>query len=207
MHLRFLGRIDGRRRNDYAALEKRTPLCISLSFSSRTFTFFASSPTLGFLATMSSSSSSETYSSSSFSSSSSSGEALKVMPVVVAEGASSQAPGSSASAVNPLAWVHKDVLENRSEMTRSKVGSLAEDGTWVRDSHARQLTMVCCGKKEWVCHATKEGEELFIYMYEMMLLDLGVTLPFDFFEADVLRMLGIAPSQLHPNGWVAIQAL
>ncbi|RDY06360.1 hypothetical protein CR513_09664, partial [Mucuna pruriens] len=43
-------------------------------------------------------------------------------------------------------------------------------------------------------------------MYETVLLDLGVTLPFDFFEADVLRMLGIAPSQLHPNGWAAIQA-
>ncbi|RDX90749.1 hypothetical protein CR513_27360, partial [Mucuna pruriens] len=43
-------------------------------------------------------------------------------------------------------------------------------------------------------------------MYETVLSDLGVTLPFDYFEADVLRILGIAPSQLHPNGWAAIQA-
>ncbi|RDX89057.1 hypothetical protein CR513_29256, partial [Mucuna pruriens] len=63
--------------------------------------------------------------------------------------------------------------------------------------------MVRYGKKERVCHAAKEGEELFIYMYETVFLDLGVTLPFDFFEANVLRVLGIAPSQLHPNGWAA----
>ncbi|RDX84911.1 hypothetical protein CR513_33973, partial [Mucuna pruriens] len=43
-------------------------------------------------------------------------------------------------------------------------------------------------------------------MYETVLLDLGITLSFNFFEADVLRVLGIAPSQLHPNGWAAIQA-
>ncbi|RDX90541.1 hypothetical protein CR513_27578, partial [Mucuna pruriens] len=43
-------------------------------------------------------------------------------------------------------------------------------------------------------------------MYETILVDLEVTLPFEFFEADVLRMLGIAPSQLHPNGWAVLQA-
>ncbi|RDX86015.1 hypothetical protein CR513_32691, partial [Mucuna pruriens] len=52
----------------------------------------------------------------------------------------------------------------------------------------------------------RQGEEPFVYMYETVLADLGVVLPFEFFEADVLRMLGIAPSQLHPNGWAAIQA-
>ncbi|RDY02195.1 hypothetical protein CR513_14380, partial [Mucuna pruriens] len=66
--------------------------------------------------------------------------------------------------------------------------------------------MVRCGKKERVCHSAKAGEEPFVYMYETVFLDFGVTLPFDFFEVDVLHMLGIAPSQLHPNGWAAIQA-
>ncbi|RDY14420.1 hypothetical protein CR513_00528, partial [Mucuna pruriens] len=67
-------------------------------------------------------------------------------------------------------------------MTRSKVGSLAEGGKWVRNPHTYRLTMVCCSKKERVCHTTKKGEEPFIYMYQTILLDLGVTLPFDFFE-------------------------
>ncbi|RDX84163.1 hypothetical protein CR513_34829, partial [Mucuna pruriens] len=43
-------------------------------------------------------------------------------------------------------------------------------------------------------------------MYETVLLDLGVTFPLDRFTADVLRLVGVAPSQLHPNGWAALQA-
>ncbi|RDX99318.1 hypothetical protein CR513_17642, partial [Mucuna pruriens] len=124
----------------------------------------------------------------------------------MAEGGSSQGPAPLESEVGPPAWVHKDVLENLSEMTRSEVRSLVEDGKWVRESHVGLLKVVRCGKKERVCDVVREGEEPFVFMYETVLLDLGVTLPFDFFEADVLRMLGIAPSQLHPNGWAAIQA-
>ncbi|RDY14227.1 hypothetical protein CR513_00737, partial [Mucuna pruriens] len=43
-------------------------------------------------------------------------------------------------------------------------------------------------------------------MYETVLQDLGVTFPLDRFTADVLRLVGVAPSQLHPNGWAALQA-
>ncbi|RDX77591.1 hypothetical protein CR513_42241, partial [Mucuna pruriens] len=39
-----------------------------------------------------------------------------------------------------------------------------------------------------------------------MVKDLGVILPFQIFEANVLRALGMALSQLHPNGWAAMQA-
>ncbi|RDY10309.1 hypothetical protein CR513_05176, partial [Mucuna pruriens] len=113
---------------------------------------------------------------------------------------------SATLVVNPLAWVHKDVLDFHSKMTRFEVASLVEGRKWVRNPHACRLTMVCYSKKERVCHAVKEREDPFVYMYETILLDLGVTLPFDFFEANVLRMLEIAPSQLHPNGWAAIQA-
>ncbi|RDX69519.1 hypothetical protein CR513_51357, partial [Mucuna pruriens] len=35
---------------------------------------------------------------------------------------------------------------------------------------------------------------------------LGISLPFDFFFIDVLRTLGIAPSQLHPNSLAILQA-
>ncbi|RDX81519.1 hypothetical protein CR513_37792, partial [Mucuna pruriens] len=152
---------------------------------------------------MSGTSSSETYSSSS---SSSSGEALEAMPVAVAEGGASPAPRPLGPKVGPPAWVHKDVLENASEMSRSEVESLAMDGKWVRDSHVGLLEMVRCGRRERVCDVAREGKAPFVFMYETVLADLGVILPFDFFEADVLRMSGIAPSQLHPNGWAAIQA-
>ncbi|RDX76414.1 hypothetical protein CR513_43598, partial [Mucuna pruriens] len=37
-------------------------------------------------------------------------------------------------------------------------------------------------------------------------LDLGIAIPFDDYEADLLQILGVMPSQLHPNGWAAMQA-
>ncbi|RDX83006.1 hypothetical protein CR513_36132, partial [Mucuna pruriens] len=43
-------------------------------------------------------------------------------------------------------------------------------------------------------------------MYETTFKDLGVSLPFDCFAIDVLKILGVAPSQLHPNNWVSMQA-
>ncbi|RDX75692.1 hypothetical protein CR513_44394, partial [Mucuna pruriens] len=43
-------------------------------------------------------------------------------------------------------------------------------------------------------------------MYENAFKNLGMVLPFDYFIAYVLRTLEVAPSQLHPNGWAAMQA-
>ncbi|RDX91207.1 hypothetical protein CR513_26849, partial [Mucuna pruriens] len=43
-------------------------------------------------------------------------------------------------------------------------------------------------------------------MYETVFYDLGIILPFDRFEAEVLHTLNIVPSQLHPNGWATMQA-
>ncbi|RDX61092.1 hypothetical protein CR513_60705, partial [Mucuna pruriens] len=43
-------------------------------------------------------------------------------------------------------------------------------------------------------------------MYKTLFKDLGVTIPFDAFTVGVLRILEVAPSQLHPNGWAAMKA-
>ncbi|RDX64498.1 hypothetical protein CR513_56942, partial [Mucuna pruriens] len=43
-------------------------------------------------------------------------------------------------------------------------------------------------------------------MYETILRGLRVTLPFYCFTTDVLMTPGVAPSQLLPNGWAAMQA-
>ncbi|RDX94424.1 hypothetical protein CR513_23192, partial [Mucuna pruriens] len=36
--------------------------------------------------------------------------------------------------------------------------------------------------------------------------ELGITIPFNTYEVDVLRTLGVALTQLHPNGWAMMQA-
>lgn len=47
----------------------------------------------------------------------------------------------------------------------------------------------------------------FFYMYECLFQDMHVRLLFDDFTMGVLCVLNVVLSQLHPNKWVAIQAL
>ncbi|KAL2329820.1 hypothetical protein Fmac_017401 [Flemingia macrophylla] len=44
------------------------------------------------------------------------------------------------------------------------------------------------------------------YVYDCWFRDLEVKLPFDDFILSVLRTLNVAPTQLHPNSWAAMQA-
>ncbi|RDX85844.1 hypothetical protein CR513_32905, partial [Mucuna pruriens] len=96
-------------------------------------------------------------------------------------------------------WVSGDVRGRESKLPASVVKSLAKDGGWCTIAHRHYFRME-------VCYAAAEGQDDFVYMYETVLVDLGVTLPFDSFASGVLRILGLAPTQLHPNGWAAIQA-
>ncbi|RDX65821.1 hypothetical protein CR513_55489, partial [Mucuna pruriens] len=57
-----------------------------------------------------------------------------------------------------------------------------------------------CATDEWVYMSTRDGKANLCY------LDLDMSLSFDTFEANVFQTLDVAPSQLHPNGWVAMQA-
>ncbi|XP_029128598.1 uncharacterized protein LOC114916316 [Cajanus cajan] len=43
------------------------------------------------------------------------------------------------------------------------------------------------------------------YIYDCLLRDLKVKLPFDEFTMGVLRVLNVAPTQLHPNSWAQLQ--
>ncbi|RDX77215.1 hypothetical protein CR513_42697, partial [Mucuna pruriens] len=115
--------------------------------------------------------------------SSSESEALAVMPesVAVAEGTSSRPSAPIVPSPQCVGecyeWVSEEVLSYRLDVVRSDMN----------------LLMV-------------EGEGDFIYMYKITFKDLGVSLHIDYFAVDILRTLGVAPSQLHPNSWAAMQA-
>ncbi|RDX84794.1 hypothetical protein CR513_34102, partial [Mucuna pruriens] len=66
--------------------------------------------------------------------------------------------------------------------------------------------MVAPFEEECVCHTALADKDNFIFMYETVFKELGISLPFDFFFAEVLKTLGIAPSQLHPNSWAILRA-
>ncbi|RDX82383.1 hypothetical protein CR513_36835, partial [Mucuna pruriens] len=93
-------------------------------------------------------------------------------------------------------WVSPDVLKQVSSTTPSEVDP----------SSANDFIMMGPFDDERICHAAQEDEDDFIFMYETNFEDLGISLPINFFDAEVLRMLRIALSQLHPNSWATLRA-
>ncbi|RDX84726.1 hypothetical protein CR513_34177, partial [Mucuna pruriens] len=65
--------------------------------------------------------------------------------------------------------------------------------------------MLPCSLSERVCHSAPEGGENFIYQCKYIMKTLGVGFPLPSFETDVLQILGVAPSQLHPTSWAALR--
>ncbi|QCD89940.1 hypothetical protein DEO72_LG4g892 [Vigna unguiculata] len=54
---------------------------------------------------------------------------------------------------------------------------------------------------ECACHGREGAAEEFFYMYMCHFSQLHIRLPFDEFTMGVLRLLNVAPTQLHPNSW------
>jgi len=63
-----------------------------------------------------------------------------------------------------------------------------------------------CGYTDRVCHGRENAPVDFFYVYTTLFTDLRVTLPFDDFTMDVLLILNLSPTQLHPNSWACLQA-
>jgi len=63
-----------------------------------------------------------------------------------------------------------------------------------------------CGIIDRVCQGRENASHDFFFVYNTFFVDLHITLPFDDFTMGVLRTLNVAPTQLHPNSWVALQA-
>ena len=63
-----------------------------------------------------------------------------------------------------------------------------------------------CGYSDRVCHGRENVPVDFFYVYTTLFTNLRVTLPFDDFTMDVLRILNLAPTKLHPNSWACLQA-
>ena len=67
--------------------------------------------------------------------------------------------------------------------------------------HVERVSAVEC-----VCHGREGSAADFFYVYSCMFVKLHVRLPFDEFTIGVLRLLNVAPTQLHPNSWGSLQA-
>jgi len=59
-----------------------------------------------------------------------------------------------------------------------------------------------CSVINCICYGREGSESDFFYMYGCFFTDAHVGLSFDEFTMDVLRILNVAPTQLHPNSCV-----
>ncbi|AES76998.2 hypothetical protein MTR_6g090350 [Medicago truncatula] len=62
-----------------------------------------------------------------------------------------------------------------------------------------------CPPGEKVCIIRPKGVREVFHMYGAVLEEFGVKIPFTLFEMDVLRLLNVAPTQIHPNSWAFIR--
>jgi len=63
-----------------------------------------------------------------------------------------------------------------------------------------------CREFETVCLGKGKERKDFFYFYSCLTSDIHVRFPFDNFTMEVLCILNVAPSQLHPNSWTSLQA-
>jgi len=99
-------------------------------------------------------------------------------------------------------WVATDVRTQRSLFRWSRLLKLWLNCTPIEKGVRRDIiapervTAVECA-----CHGREGAVKEFFYMYMCHFSQLHIRLPFDEFTMRVLRLLNVAPTQLHPNSW------
>ncbi|RHN40827.1 hypothetical protein MtrunA17_Chr8g0359141 [Medicago truncatula] len=67
------------------------------------------------------------------------------------------------------------------------------------------IVLAPCPAGEKVCTMRPKGVKEIFHMYDAVLEEFWVKIPFTLFEMDVLRLLNVAPTQIHPNSWAFIR--
>jgi len=68
------------------------------------------------------------------------------------------------------------------------------------------IDLMPCPPGEIVCVLRPKGVKEIFHMYDAVLEEFGVKIPFTLFQMDVLRLLNVAPTQIRPNSWAFIRA-
>ncbi|KAK7243600.1 hypothetical protein RIF29_38405 [Crotalaria pallida] len=119
--------------------------------------------------------------------------------------------------LNPAAFPAPTDVERYNWIDREVVGTKSVLKTEVSVNSVRQLLLPCpedetrtsyavrsCTENDRICTRVLDGKSFF--MYEDLVSLLGARLPFSEVETRLLQVLGIAPSQLHPQAWAFLRA-
>jgi hypothetical protein len=109
--------------------------------------------------------------------------------------------------VSKYRWVKVDVLSAALIWdSEKKIDDLVSGLEIARDNDsADQIVVASWVSWELVCMSVEEKTRPFCYFYETLFRTLGVCLPLTSFEMDLLNVVQVAPTQLHPNGWAFIR--
>ncbi|QCD86570.1 hypothetical protein DEO72_LG3g1094 [Vigna unguiculata] len=125
----------------------------------------------------------------------------------IREDPSEEIAESSLSARAGYGWVAEDVRTQHSlfiwsQLLKSWLNCIPvlERSVWRDIVALERVNAIDC-----VCHGHEGASEEFFYMYMCDFSQLYVRLPFNDFTMGVLRLLNVAPTQLHPNSWAYLQ--
>lgn len=94
-----------------------------------------------------------------------------------------------------------------SALSRTSLRDFVDRSYLVRDEADALLIRLAVGREnERVCHGKGSSVEDFFFVYATFFDQLHIRIPFINFQMGVLRALNVAPTQLHPNAWAAIQS-
>jgi hypothetical protein len=103
-------------------------------------------------------------------------------------------------------WAHKEVRDATSKYSNFSLALVCLKNLSHTPTRAL-FDVLPCYEGEAVCDSPLEGEHAcFTYMYNCVLSKLGVRMPFNDFQCEILCTLNVAPTQLHPNCWGFIRA-
>ena len=121
---------------------------------------------------------------------------------------SSNEDGVVGSPSSGYEWVHKGVHEYFSKyQSSSSIRKFAAAYAILdEDSPDEAVSLDQVSRADNACDGRGGYSDEFFFMYSVLLTSLHVRLPFDEFTVGVLCILNVAPSQLQPNVWVALEA-
>jgi len=105
-------------------------------------------------------------------------------------------------------WEHNSVREVFSDFTKV---SLLQDfvdsvDIMLEGVPSGVFALRRCREFETVYLGRGEGRKGFFYFYSCLFSDIHVRFPLGVFTMEVLLVLNVVPTQLHPNSWATIQA-